>query len=191
MPILNQHDPKHPDALMRPMQSWQARLRRAIWLICWFILCRFTPNPMHRWRCFVLKIFGAKIGKNNFIYPSARIWAPWLLETGEVATIGPRAFIYNVGGLSIGHHAIVSESAFICGATHDYQSPDFTLISQPIEIGAYAWIAAFAIVLPAVTCHEGSVLGAGAVTHKDLDAWTVYSGNPASSVSKRENTHKA
>ncbi|BDS07656.1 acetyltransferase [Oceaniferula spumae] len=185
MAIFGQHDASHPDALMRPMQSSRSKLRRAIWLFTWAVLCRLTPNPMHRWRCFVLRMFGAKLGQNNFIYPSARIWAPWLLETGNVATIASRVYVYNVGGVTIGHHAIVSEGAFICGATHDYQSADFPLRSYPVEIGAHVWICAQAIVLPGVTCGEGAVLGAGAVCSKDLEPWTVYAGNPAQRRSSR------
>ena len=92
---------------MRPMQSFGSKLKRGLWLLTWAVLCRFTPNQFHGWRCFVLRLFGAKLGNNNFIYPSARIWAPWLLETGDVATIASQAYIYNVGGMFIGHHAIV------------------------------------------------------------------------------------
>jgi len=170
---------------MRPMQSFRSKLGRAVWQISWTVLCRPTPNPMHRWRCFVLRVFGARLGKNNFIYPSARIWAPWLLETGDVATIASNASIYNVGGVCIGHHAIISEGVYLCGATHDFQDPDFPLISQRVEIGPYAWICARAIVLPGVTCEEGSVLGAGAVCAKDLKPWTVYAGNPARELGAR------
>src|SRR5210317_698955 len=102
MAIFNQHDATHPDALMRPMQSFGSKLRRALWLIAWTGLCRWTPNPMHRWRCFVLRCFGARIGKNNFVYPNARIWDPSLLETEDVVTIAQQAYIYNVGGVSLG-----------------------------------------------------------------------------------------
>jgi putative colanic acid biosynthesis acetyltransferase WcaF len=185
MRLLGQHDPKHPDALMRPMQGGFSKLRRAIWSVAWTVLCRATPNPLHRWRCAVVRVFGAKLGKNNFIYPSARIWAPWLLETGDVATVASDAYIYNVGGVFIGHHAIISEGAFICGATHDFNSPDFTLISKRVVIEPHAWICARAVVLPGVTCCEGAVLGAAAVTCKDLAPWTVYAGNPARAVGER------
>ena len=61
----------------------------------------------------------------------------------------------------------------------------FPLISKRVEIGPYAWICVRAIVLPGVSCGEGAVLGAGAVCAKDLEAWTVYVGNPAREVSKR------
>jgi putative colanic acid biosynthesis acetyltransferase WcaF len=134
----------------------------------------------------VLRIFGARLGANNFIYPSARIWAPWLLETGDVVAIASRAYIYNVGGMFIGHHAIISEDVFLCGATHDYQDLEFPLISKPVRVEPYAWICSRAVVLPGVICGEGAVLGAAAVTSKSLDPWTVYAGNPARSLGSRK-----
>ncbi len=186
MSFFNQHVPDHPDPLMRPHQSFASKMRRALWGVAWTLLCRATPNPMHRWRCFVLRCFGAKLGKNNFIYPSARIWAPWLLETGDVATIAQGVHVYNVGGVFIGHHAIISEDVFLCGATHDHQDPEFPLVSRRIEIQPHAWICARAVLLPGVTCGEGSVLGAAAVATKPLDAWTVHAGNPARKVGERK-----
>lgn len=186
MPFLEQHRADHPDALMRPAQSWASKVGRALWNLTWTLLCRPTPPGMHRWRCWVLRRFGARLGQNNFIYPSARIWAPWLLETGEVVTIARKAFVYNVGGVTIGHHAIVSEEAFVCGATHNYQSADFELISRPIRIEPYAWICARAIILPGVTCGEGAVLGAGGVASRDLEAWSVNAGNPARKCGSRD-----
>jgi len=186
MPLLNQHIPDHPDPLMRPMQSAGSKLRRALWKVAWTVLCRPTPNPLHRWRCLILRLFGARLGKNNFIYPSARIWAPWLLETGDVATIAPDVIVYNVGGVFIGHHAIVSEGSFLCGATHDFNDPDFPLVSKPVAIAPHAWVCARAVVLPGVTCGEGAVLGAAAVASKNLEPWTVYAGNPARPVGQRD-----
>jgi putative colanic acid biosynthesis acetyltransferase WcaF len=149
------------------------------------VFFRLTPPPFHHWRCFLLRLFGAKLGAINFIYPSARIWAPWLLKTGDLVTIGRGAEIYNPGGILLGHRTIISQDAYLCGATHDYQSPEFTYITKPIETEAQVWICARAMVLPGVRCKEGSVLGAGAVATKSLEAWTVYAGNPAVEVRKR------
>jgi putative colanic acid biosynthesis acetyltransferase WcaF len=87
----------------------------------------------------------------------------------------------------MGHHAIISQNAFICGATHDYNSEAFTYIKKEIVLEPYVWIGARAIVLPGVHCKEGSVLGAATVTSRDLDPWTVYAGNPARAVKARNN----
>jgi len=153
----------------------------------WLLFCSWTPSPLHGWRVFILRMFGAKIGGSNFIYPSCKIWAPWLLETDDVATIGPGVEIYNPGGIYIGHHAVLSQDAYLCGATHDYNSPDFSYLQRKIIIEPYTWICAKAIVLPGVRCGEGSVLAAGSVTSKNLEPWMVYAGNPAQFVKKRKN----
>jgi putative colanic acid biosynthesis acetyltransferase WcaF len=85
----------------------------------------------------------------------------------------------------LGHHAILSQDSYLCGATHDYDSIEFTYIKKEIVVEDYGWICARAIVLPGVVCKEGSVLGAGSVTSKDLEAWMVYAGNPAKLIKPR------
>lgn len=178
---------KNSDAYIQPVFPLGNKIRRLFWMVVWRLFCSWTPIPMHSWRIFVLKLFGAKIGKNNFIYPSCKIWAPWLLETQDVVTIGGNVEIYNPGKVRLEHHAIISQYAYLCGATHDYNSPDFQYISKEIILKPYAWVCAKAIVLSGVTCEEGSVLGAGSTTSKNLLPWTVYAGNPACPVKERRN----
>ena len=184
---LSGHNSNSIDPYCKPVFSTSLKMKRLFWNLTWLILCRWTPNILHHWRVFILRTFGAKIGNSNFIYPNCKIWAPWLLETENVVTIGPFVEIYNPGGLFIGHHSIISQNAFICGATHDYNSEHFDYVMKKIVIEPYVWIGSRAIVLPGVSCKEGSVLGAGAVSSKNLEAWTVYSGNPAQPIKKRNN----
>lgn len=184
--MFDTHDATSDDHYVKPIFPLQDKIQRLIWNITWSLLCRWTPKPMHNWRVWVLRKFGAKLGRQNFIYPSCKIWAPWLLETEDVVTIGPGVEVYNPGGVLLRHHAILSQDAFLCGATHDYNSIEFTYIKKKIVLDAYVWICAKAIVLPGVHCCEGSVLGAGSITTRDLDPWTVYAGNPARPVRKRQ-----
>jgi len=185
MGLFSAHSPASDDPLLRPVYGFQARAKRLVWVCAWMILFRPTPPPFHNWRCALLRLFGAKLGAINFIYPSARIWAPWLLETGDLVTIGRGVEIYNPGGVSLGHRTIISQDAYLCGATHDYQTPQFTYITKPIRTETQVWICARAMVLPGVHCKAGSVLGAGAVATRHLDEWTVYAGNPAVPVRQR------
>ena len=185
--MINDNSQLTPDAYVQPSFSFLNRLRRYFWNFAWFVLCRWTPKPMHGWRAYILRLFGAKIGKSNFIYPDCKIWAPWFLETQDVVTIGPGVEIYNPGGVYLDHHSILSQGAYICGATHDYNTIDFTYIKKRIRIEAYVWICAKAVILPGVHCKEGSVLGAASVTSGSLEPWTVYAGNPAKVVKQRTN----
>jgi putative colanic acid biosynthesis acetyltransferase WcaF len=133
----------------------------------------------------LLRAFGARIGPNSRIYPKARIWAPWNLECEDLVAIADDAIVYNPALVRLGSHSIVSEQAYLCGATHDYLSPDFPMVSAPITIERYAWICARASVQMGVTVHEGAILGLGAVATGDLQPWSIYVGVPARRVKAR------
>lgn len=114
------------------------------------------------------------------------MWAPWNLVCEDGASLGDDAEIYNPSVAYLGSHAVVSQHAYLCGATHDYNDPAFPLISSPINLGAYSWICARASVGPGVRVGEGAVLGLGSVAASDLEPWTVYAGAPAKKVNHRE-----
>jgi len=179
------HDPDSDDALLRPAFGRQDRINRLIWNIIYLLFFRLSPAPFHRYRCWILKQFGAKLGANNFIYPSVKIWAPWNLQTEDVVTLGPYCEVYNPAVITLGHHTIISQCAYLCGATHDYNAKNFDYQAKTIKTEPYAWVCARAIVLPGVSIGAGAVLGAGSVTSKDLDAWKIYAGNPAVFVKSR------
>jgi putative colanic acid biosynthesis acetyltransferase WcaF len=140
---------------------------------------------MHAWRALLLRAFGAQLGRDCHIYAKCVIWAPWNLRCDEGACIADGAVIYNAAPVDLGSHAIVSQDAYLCTATHDIDDPAFPMVTSPIRIGAYAWVCARAAVLPGVTVHDGAVLGLGAIAGKDLDPWQVYAGVPARRVRAR------
>jgi putative colanic acid biosynthesis acetyltransferase WcaF len=176
----------HPDdPYLRPSFSVSNRMGRLVWSITWTLLFRPSPRPFHSWRAFLLRVFGAKLGPNCHFYPRSRVWAPWNLECADGVTLGDEAEIYNPSLVTMGSHAIVSQQAYICGATHDYNDPAFPLISFPMSLGAYSWVCARASVSPGVNVGEGAVLGLGSVATRDLEPWTVYAGVPAQRVKQR------
>jgi putative colanic acid biosynthesis acetyltransferase WcaF len=93
--------------------------------------------------------------------------------------------IYNPMPIRLGSHSVVSQQAFLCGATHDYEDPAFPMVSSPINVGRNAWICARAVVCPGVDIADGAVLGLASVATGDLEPWTVYAGVPARALSKR------
>ncbi len=88
--------------------------------------------------------------------------------------------------MHFGSHAIVSQGAYICGATHDYNDPEFPLLAYSMRIGAYAWVCARASVGPGVNVGDGAVLGLGSVATRDLEPWTIYAGSPAQRINDRK-----
>jgi putative colanic acid biosynthesis acetyltransferase WcaF len=174
------------DPTREPSFTLRNRMGRALWAIVYLLLFRPSPRPLHAWRSFLLRLFGARLGPNVHVYPSVRIWAPWNLEAGGHVGIGDGAIIYNMGPVRIGHHSVVSQRAHLCGGSHDVDSDNFQLLTGSIEIGSYVWVCAEAFVGMNVRIAEGAVVGARAVVTRNLaDAWTVYAGNPARAIRLR------
>ena len=176
---------KTSDPYLAPAFSVRNRLARLLWGVVYTLLFRPSPRPFHAWRSFLLRCFGAKIGKSCHIYPAAKIWAPWNLVCDYQATIADGATVYNPKLVRLGIHAIISQEAYLCGATHDYEDPAFPLTSAEIRVGDYAWICARATVQSGVSVGEGAVLALGGVASRNLDPWTVYAGVPARPIKKR------
>lgn len=174
------------DPYLRPAFSTRNRVRRVIWNVCRIVLYQMSPRPFHSWRSFLLRSFGATMGPNCHFYPKSKVWAPWNLICADQVTAGDGAEIYNPAPITFGSHAILSQDAYICGATHDYDNAAFPLLAYAMEFGPYAWICARASVAPGVNVGEGAVLGLGSVATKDLAPWTVYAGAPATRVKERK-----
>lgn len=132
-----------------------------------------------------MRCFGATLGPHCHFYPKSRVWDPRNLICADQVTVGDDAEIYNPSPIHLGSHAIVSQQAYVCGATHNYNAPEFPLVSYPMRLGAYCWVCARASVAPGVNLGDGAVLGLGSVATHDLEPWSVYAGNPARKVKVR------
>lgn len=159
-------------------------LMRVLWGLGQVVF-RFTPRPCFGLRRSILRSFGATVGPNVNIYPSALIYYPWNLEIGKDSCIGEWALVYNLGRVTIGSRSTISQRVHLCAGTHDYRNPALPLIKPPIRIGDSVWVCADAFLGPNVTVGNGSVVGARSVVTRDVKAWTVVVGNPAKFVKTR------
>lgn len=114
-----------------------------------------------------------------------RVQFPWLLVIGNGTAIGPGVTLYNLGGIRIGHRAVISQDVYLCGGTHDYTDPAYPLLRREIVIEDDVWIGAGAFIGPGVRVGQGAVVGARAVVMKDVPPWKVVAGNPARIIKDR------
>jgi putative colanic acid biosynthesis acetyltransferase WcaF len=142
--------------------------------------------PFSGLRAWLLRAFGAKVGKGNVFKPRLNIKYPWRLELGDHNWIGEGVWIDNLDTVRIGSHVCISQGAYIFCGNHDYKKPAFDLITRTVLLEDGAWVGAKAVVCPGVSCGNHSVLSAGSVATKNLDAYTVYAGNPAAPVRVRK-----
>jgi putative colanic acid biosynthesis acetyltransferase WcaF len=158
---------------------------RALWGLVWLLLYRPSPTPLHAWRRFLLRLFGARVEAGAHPYPRARIWAPWKLSMAAHSCLADDVDCYCVAQVTLGEHVTVSQYSYLCTASHDYRDPAMPLVAAPIVIEREAWVAADAFVGPGVRIGAGAVIGARSVVLQDVDAWTVVAGSPPRRLGER------
>jgi putative colanic acid biosynthesis acetyltransferase WcaF len=169
-----------PSSLSRRNQA-----ARALWGVVWILLFRPSPKILYGWRRFLLRLFGARLGRGAVVHASVRVFAPWNLEMGEYACLSHFIDCYCVDRISIGAYATVSQYSFLCSASHDHRHFEMPLITKPVEIGAHAWVAADVFVAPGVEIGEGAVVQARSTVLDDVPAWTIAAGHPARPIRER------
>jgi len=159
--------------------SRRHRAGRVLWSLVHALLFRPSPRPMHGWRRWLLRSFGARLHGSAKVYPRARIWAPWNLVMEEGTTIADDVDVYCVDCIHLEPWSAVSQYSYLCGATHDFEDDRFPLVPKPIRIGARAWIAADVFIGPGAVIGEGAVVGARSSVYTSVPPWMVCAGNPA------------
>lgn len=157
----------------------RSRIVELTWMIVSALIFRHGLAIWSGLKVFVLRAFGARVGKGVVIKPCVQIKFPWKLTVGNDVWIGEHVWIDNLDTVTIGNDVCISQGAMLLCGTHDYKRETFDLITRPINIEDGAWICARAIVCPGVRIGSRAVLTAGAVANHDLDANGVYQGNPA------------
>lgn len=159
-------------------------------ILCWyFVNVLFLINPLNPFsgiKVWLLKRFGAQIGKGVMIKPGVNIKYPWKLSVGDWCWIGENVWIDNLDQVSIGNHVSISQGAMLLCGNHNYKLPTFDLIVKPITLEDGVWIGAQGTVCPGVTCKSHSILTVGSVATKDLEEKGIYQGNPAVKVRGRD-----
>lgn len=134
----------------------------------------------------VLRLFGAKIGDQVVFKQSINIKYPWHLIVEDNAWIGENVWIDNLGVVKIGRNVCISQGAYLLTGNHNYKKESFDLIIDGIVLEDGVWIGAKSVVCPGVTCHSHSILTVGSIATKNLESYSIYSGNPATYKTKRE-----
>lgn len=158
----------------------RGRSKRLV-IIWWFVQAIAFPLSLHNFnsfRCWLLRLFGAKIGQGVVIRPTARFTYPWKISIGDYSWIGDDVVFYSIDRIDIGCHSVISQKSYLCTASHDFYDPSFLTTTSPIRVGNGAWIATDCFVAPGVTIGANAVIGARSSVFRDIPQQQVAWGSP-------------
>jgi putative colanic acid biosynthesis acetyltransferase WcaF len=165
----------------RGKPTWLVQL----WWITDSLFFKTSPQFLYGWRRFLLRIFGARIGKKVLIRPTTRITYPWKLFIGDYAWVGDDVALYNLGDIHIGANAVVSQKSYLCAGSHDYKDKSFPIYSAIITIEEQCWLGTDVYVGPGVTIGKGTIVAARSSVFKNLPGGKIFAGTPAKQIKDR------
>ncbi len=157
-----------------------------LWWIVEALLFNPSPQILYGWRRFLLRLFGAKIGKGVIIRPSVKTTYPWKVTIGEYSWIGDNVVLYSLGEINIGSNAVISQKSYLCTGSHDFEKTTFDIFAKEIVVEDEAWIASDVFIAPGVTVGRGAVVGARSSVFKNIEGGYVYAGNPLRKIKRRK-----
>ncbi len=163
-------------------------LGRMLWALVQGTLFRWSPRPLHAWRAWLLKLFGADIPDPGrvVVFPTARITFPWKLTLAPRAMVGRGVTLYNLAPITLGRGVNLSQNCHLCAGTHDFTRWSMPLVTGPIVVGENTWLGADVFVGPGVTIGELCVIGARSVVVRDLPARKICVGHPCRPIKDRD-----
>lgn len=126
------------------------------------------------------ELFGYKVPDNFRVFP------PFYTDFGRNIHVGDNVFInaccqfQDQGGVWLGDGCLIGHNVVFATLNHDL-IPERRQICIPgsIIVGKNVWIGSNATVLAGVRIGDNSVVAAGAVVTKDVEANTIVGGVPA------------
>lgn len=162
-----------------------SKLKIALWYVVnqlffnnGFSVLNFTKAPL-------LRLFGAHVGVGVVIKPSVNIKYPWLLTIGNYCWIGENVWIDNLAQITLHSNVCISQGALLLCGNHNYKKSTFDLIVQPITLHDGVWIGAQAVVTGGVVVASHALLTVASVASTNLEAYSIYRGNPAVKIKDR------
>ena len=156
-----------------------------IWWLVQSTLFAWSPQFLYSWRRLLLRGFGARVGRDVLVRPTAKVTYPWKVKIGDYSWIGDDVTLYSLGQITIGNNAVISQKSYLCAASHDYESQTFDIYDKAVVIEDEVWVATDVFIAPGVTIKRGAVVGARSSVFGDLPAGMICLGSPARPVKPR------
>lgn len=159
--------------------------KRILWNVVWTLFVRPFPRCMaSSWEIFLLRLFGAKIGKGCSIYSSASIWLPEHIIAEDNVQIADHVIIQNSKPLFLKKGAMISQYSYICDGNH-YVDDLTTAFTKSITLEEGCWIGADCFVGCGTTIGRGCMVGAKSMVMTNTPPYSIITGSPCKVVGFR------
>lgn len=156
-----------------------------LWWIVQALFFKTSPQFMYGWRRFLMRCFGAHIGKKVILRPSMHTQFPWKVTIGDHSWIGDDVVLYSLGDINIGANVVISQRSYLCTGSHDHTAVDFPIFQKRITIENECWLATDVFVGPGVVIGKGTVVGARSSVFHSLPENQICVGSPAKVIKQR------
>lgn len=120
------------------------------------------------------------------IDPSFRMFPPFYADFGKNISIGKNVFFnsgckfQDQGGIEIGDGCLLGHNTVIATINHDLDPRNNRRNHYaPVKLGRNVWVGSNVTILSGVSIGDWSVIAAGAVVTKDVEAYSIVGGVPA------------
>jgi acetyltransferase-like isoleucine patch superfamily enzyme len=135
-----------------------------------------------------------EVGEGVLFEPGVWITAPdgARVRIGEGTFLNRNVMIASHELVEIGAHCMLANGCFVSDAGHRFDDPELPITWQgfetkgPTRIGANCWLGANVVVTSGVSIGERSVIGAGSIVTKDIEAFSIAAGAPAKVIRRVE-----
>ncbi|MEO3404291.1 WcaF family extracellular polysaccharide biosynthesis acetyltransferase [Mucilaginibacter sp. CAU 1740] len=169
-----------------PYHPGGSAAKRIVWYYVNAFFLKTSLIPSSKFKVTLLRLFGARIGKKVTIKPCINVKYPWNLSIGDASWVGENVWIDSLVQITIGANVCLSQGAVLLTGSHDYKRSSFDLITKGIILEDGVWIGAGAMVNLGITAASHAVLTSGSIATKNLEAYSVYQGNPAVKIRERK-----
>lgn len=156
-----------------------------LWWIIQSTLFSWSPQVLYGWRRFLLRLFGAKIGKNVLIRSTVKVTYPWNIIIGDYSWIGEDCVLYSLGKITIGSHVALAHKVYLNTGGHDYKKETFDIFESPVVVEDECWLTNDVYIAPGVTIGKGSIIGARSTVLKSMPPGKICVGMPAKPIKNR------
>lgn len=158
--------------------SRKIKMLLIVWKVVDSLFFKTSISILNPWSVFLLRLFGAKIGKGCYVAQHATILMPWNLIMGNHSSLDDYVYIKNTILVELEDFVSIGVFTHIVPDGHDVRTRNFASVRTPVKIRHGAFIGADCFIFGGVEIGQFAVVGAKTSVFKNVEENTIVYGTP-------------